>query len=171
LAPGAGDDFYAGCTSIARAANVKTIVDAVGAPLKLALAEKPTVVKPNRAELGTTFDRSIESDDALRDAMRRVIDLGATWVVVTDGPRDTHVTDGSEFWHIATPAVRAVNPIGSGDSFAAGLAAGLRREMNVPDACALGVVCAAANAMTADAGHVNKEAIANLAKVVKAELL
>jgi tagatose 6-phosphate kinase len=171
LAPGAGDDFYAGCVSIARSANVKTVVDAVGAPLKLSLSEKPTIVKPNRAELGATFDRSIESEESLRDAMKRVIDLGAMWVVVTDGPRDTHVTDGNEFWRIATPTIKAVNPIGSGDAFAAGLAAGLRREMNVPDACALGVVCAAANTLTAHAGHVNKDDIANLAKVVKAEQL
>ncbi|MBC8108523.1 MAG: 1-phosphofructokinase family hexose kinase [Anaerolineae bacterium] len=169
LAPGAGNDFYAGCVSIARNAGVKTVVDARGIPLKLALAEKPTVVKPNRTELGATFDRLIESEESLRDAMKRVVELGAAWVVVTDGARDTIVSDGNEFWRIATPAVKVINPIGSGDSFAAGLAAGLRREMNVPDACALGVVCAAANAMTSHAGHVNKEDITALAKVVTVE--
>ncbi|CAN5412028.1 tagatose-6-phosphate kinase [soil metagenome] len=169
LAPGACGDFYAGCVSIARGAGVRTIVDACHVPLTLALAEKPTIVKPNRAELGATLDRSIESDDSLRDAMKRVIEMGATWVVVTDGPRDTTISNGAEFWRITTPAVKVINPIGSGDSFAAGLAAGLRREMQVPDACALGVVCAAANAMTAHAGHVNKEDIANLAKIVNPE--
>jgi tagatose 6-phosphate kinase len=169
LAPAAGNDFYAGCVSIARGANVKTIVDARDTPLKLALAEKPTIVKPNRAELGATFDRSIESEASLRDAMKRVVEMGASWIVVTDGAKDTMISDGKEFWRIATPAVKVINPIGSGDSFAAGLAAGLRREMNVPDACALGVVCAAANAMTAHAGHVNKENIAELAKVVTVE--
>lgn len=169
LAPGAGDDFYAGCVSIARSSNVKTIVDARETPLKLALAEKPTVVKPNRQELAETLNRSIESEDSLRDAMKRVIDLGATWIVVTHGARDTMISDGNEFWRIATPSVKVINPIGSGDAFAAGLAAGLRREMNVPDACALGVVCAAANAMTPHAGHVNKEDITALAKVVTVE--
>jgi tagatose 6-phosphate kinase len=169
LAPGAGDDFYAGCVTIARGANVQTVVDAVGTPLKLAMFEHPTIVKPNRAELNATLNRSVETDDNLRDAMAQVIDLGAKWIVVTDGPRDTHLTDGKDFWRIQTPAINAVNPIGSGDAFAAGLAAGLRRKRPVPDACALGVVCAAANAMTAHAGHVNKEDIANLAKVVSAE--
>jgi tagatose 6-phosphate kinase len=169
LAPDAGDDFYAGCVSITRNANVKSIVDAVGAPLKLSLSEQPTIVKPNRAELGATFDRSIETEQALRDAMKRMIDLGAMWIVVTDGPHDTHVTNGTEFWRIASPSIKVVNPIGSGDAFAAGLAAGLRRGLNVPDACALGVVCAAANAMTAHAGHVNKDDIACLANVVRAE--
>jgi tagatose 6-phosphate kinase len=169
LAPGAGDDFYAGCVSIARGANVKTIVDGRDAPLKLALAEKPTIVKPNRAELAATLGVPIESQIALHDAMKQVIELGASWIVVTDGLKDTIVSDGHDFWRIATPAVKSINPIGSGDSFAAGLAAGLRREMNVPDACALGVVCAAANAMTPHAGHVEKEDIANLAKVVTVE--
>src|SRR4051812_1186098 len=57
LAPGCGDDFYARCIRMANAAHVRAIVDAKGAPLKLALTEKPFVVKPNRAELSATVDQ------------------------------------------------------------------------------------------------------------------
>ena len=154
LAPGAGDDFNAKCVRLAGQRNVRTIIDAKGAPLRLALSQRPTVIKPNRAELAATVEDTIDSEAGLRDAMRKVVSLGAEWVAVTHGVGDTLISDGSRFWRIATPKVEAVNPIGSGDSFAAGLAAGLRRGQDVPEACRLAVACASANAMTPNAGEV-----------------
>jgi tagatose 6-phosphate kinase len=162
LAPGAGDDYYAKCVRIARQRDVRTIVDAKGPPLRLALREAPTVVKPNRAELATALDMSIDSEAALRVAMQKVVSLGAQWAAVTHGVDDTMISDGSRFWRIATPKVQMVNPIGSGDSFAAGLAAGLRRGQQMPEACRLAVACASANAMTSNAGEVRTSDVENL---------
>ena len=59
---------------MAAEANVRVILDARGEPLKLALALHPFVVKPNRAELAETVGVSIDSDKALRDARRRLLD-------------------------------------------------------------------------------------------------
>src|SRR5439155_4364955 len=86
VAPGFGDDFYARCLRLAATTNVPAILDAKGAPLQLALAERPFVVKPNRVELSATVNHAIESDGQLRDAMRQIISRGANWVVVTNGP-------------------------------------------------------------------------------------
>jgi tagatose 6-phosphate kinase len=171
LAPGAGDDYYAKCVRLARQHHVRTIVDAKGAPLRLALRERPTVVKPNRAELAMALEIKIDSDAALRDAMRRVVSLGAEWVAVTHGVGDTMISDGSRFWRIATPKLKAVNPIGSGDSFAAGLAAGLRHGQEVPEACRLAVACASANAMTQNAGEVRTADVEDLLSRIVVEQL
>src|SRR5205809_1468292 len=54
LAPIVPDDFYARCVALASERNVATIVDAKGEPLRNTLAKKPTIVKPNRAELAAT---------------------------------------------------------------------------------------------------------------------
>ncbi len=169
LAPGSGDDFYARCLKLACAANVRTIVDAKGSPLQVALAEKPFIVKPNRSELSATVERSIESDTQLRDAMRAIISMGATWAVVTNGPAETIVSDGRSFWQLKTPKIELISPIGSGDSFAAGMSIGLLEGKDVPEACALGVACGAANAMTDLAGHVRREDVARLAAVIEPE--
>src|SRR5256885_8838859 len=72
LAPGCGDDFYARCIKLAHRASVQTILDAKGAPLELALPEKPFLVKPNRAELAATVNRPIDSEDHVRDAIRAI---------------------------------------------------------------------------------------------------
>jgi 1-phosphofructokinase family hexose kinase len=171
LAPGCGDDFYARCMKLANAANVRTILDTRAAPLHHALPEKPFLVKPNRAELSATVNRKIESDEDLKSAIRSMIDMGAQWAVVTHGASVTIVSDGREFWRIATPKVDAINPIGSGDSVAAGIAMGLIDGASVPDACALGVACGAANAMTELGGHVNPDDVERLRGQVCAHML
>jgi tagatose 6-phosphate kinase len=161
LPPGAPADFYARCVRGANKTS-RVILDAVGKPLIEAIKEKPFVVKPNQSEIARTLGIPIESDSQLRDAMCDLIARGATWVVCTRGTAPTLVTDGKEFWQVDTPKVKAINPIGSGDSFAAGLASGISKGLEIPRACILAVACGAANAMTADAGHVNPEDVHTL---------
>ena len=156
LTPGGPADFYADAVALAKGAGRFVLLDASGEPLRRALSSRPDVVKPNRSELAATTGVDIDSDAALRDAIRRLIDQGPAWAVVTAGGGSTVVSDGRTFWTVSTPAVAVVSPIGSGDSFAAGLLAGVARGQEVPEACRLAVACGAANAMTSKAGHVRR---------------
>lgn len=170
LPPGANANFYARCVKLAQPA-IPVIVDAVGPPLIEALAGKPFVVKPNRSELGRTLGIDVESDQAMRDAMQQLISRGARWVVVTEGKHGVVVTDGQSFWRITTPAIEVVSAIGSGDSFAAGLAAGIVQGMEVPQACILGAACGSANAMIPHAGHVRSDDVAAIQKAIRLETI
>jgi len=161
LPPGAPQRFYADCVSLA-GVSVPVILDAKGEPLDWALERRPTVVKINRAELAQTLDADVDDEDAVRGAMRQVVVRGARWVVVTSGKMPTYLTDGRRFFVAQTPTVDVVNPIGSGDAFAAGLSAGLARGQDVPESIPLAVGCATANAMTTDAGHVRREDVDRL---------
>ena len=156
LTPGGPADFYADAVTAAKAAGTFVLLDASGEPLRRALSAKPDVVKPNRSELATTTGVVIDSDAALRGAIRRLVAQGPTWAVVTAGGGATVVSDGRDFWTVSTPPVTVVSPIGSGDSFAAGLLAGVARGQDVPQACRLAAACGAANAMTRKAGHVRR---------------
>jgi 1-phosphofructokinase family hexose kinase len=164
LPPGAPQDFYADC--VRAAAAVTVILDATGAPLAQALAARPTVVKPNRAELAQTMGIRIETPQQLHDAMRRLAGQGPTWVVVTLGADGVAACDGKSIWQIAAPPVSAVSTIGCGDAFAAGLAAALCDGRSVPEACVLGAACGGANALNIPAGHARREDIERLRKVV-----
>ena len=162
LTPNPPADFYAWCANRASEGAINTIIDASGEPLRRALSARPLIVKPNRAELAKTLDTPIESDDALRDAIKQLIDLGPHWAVVTEGKAGAIVSDGKQFWRVRSPKVEAVNPIGSGDSLAAGLASAISSGQRMPAACKLGVACGAANAMTARAGTVRPDDVAEL---------
>jgi tagatose 6-phosphate kinase len=94
--------------------------------------------------------------------MMELSERGAQWVVVTRGRQETLITDGQRFWTASTPAVKVVSAIGSGDAFAAGVASALQSGEPMPQACVLGVACAAANAMTPFSGHVRLEDVQRL---------
>jgi tagatose 6-phosphate kinase len=162
LPPEAPVDFYSQCVATAIGANKFVVLDATGEPLRLALKNRPTVIKPNRQELSQTVGSPVESDEQLKSAIRQLLAMGPQWAVVTNGAKDTVASDGKSFWKISTPKVKVVSPIGSGDSFAAGLTAGIFGEKPVPEACKLAAACGSANAMTARAGHVSRDEVSQL---------
>ncbi len=155
LAPGIDDRFYARCADVASSAGAEVIVDATGAPLRHALARRPAAVKPNRAELGETVGMPVDTEPQLRDAMRRLIDMGPRWAVVTLGAGGVALGDVGGFWRITVPAVDVVSPIGSGDSLAGAMAAGLARGLAMTDAALLGAAAATANCLSAEPGVVS----------------
>ena len=162
LTPRAPQDFYARCVARAAQHGVRTIVDGSGEPLKQALAAKPFIVKPNRAELGRTLGMDASTDAGVRDAMRHALSWGVQWVVVTMGRDGAIASDGNAFWRVRTPDVRVINPIGSGDAFAAGLSIALTCGPTMPEALVVGAACGVANAMTRVAGHVRPDDVATL---------
>jgi tagatose 6-phosphate kinase len=169
LTPGAPQTFYRACVELAAGANVPTVLDATGDPLRLALPARPFVIKPNRTEVGRTLGVDVAGDDTLRGAIRRLLTDGPSWAVVTMGGDGAVISDGTRFWRLRHPPVKVVSPIGSGDSFSAGLAVGIVRGQDVPDAARLGAACGAANAMTASAGHVNRDDVLRILRDVSVD--
>jgi len=142
---GCGDNFYARLTRAARKAGVPVAVDAQKAQLMGAVREHPSLVKINRAELAAAAGKGGVT------ALRK---FGAERVVITSGAKPVVGFDGRERWVVHPPRVKALNPIGSGDSMLAGIVAGLRRGWELREAVRLGVACGAANALTETAGVV-----------------
>jgi tagatose 6-phosphate kinase len=177
LPAGAPQDFYARWVPLAREQGATLILDARGEPLKLALAHRGLdgsggfIVKLNRDELAATLGIAIEDEAALLRATRQIVpENGAA--IVTHGSKGVVASDGARVWRMIPPKVRAISAVGSGDSFAAGVALGLCRGGTLPEAMALGAACGAANAMTALAGHLNARDVEMLkAKVTVSEVV
>ena len=137
--------------------------------MRLALAHKPLVIKPNKSELAATVGIDVRTDDDLRRAIARVLEAGPAWAVVTMGGEGAVVGGGGSFWRVRIPKVDVVSPIGSGDSFFAGLAAGIYRGQPVPEACRLAAACGCANAMTPVSGLVHPADVRRLVEAVRVE--
>jgi tagatose 6-phosphate kinase len=170
LPPGANSDFYAQCVQLA-GDTVRVIVDAVGQPLMETLKFQPFVIKPNQSEVGRTLGVDVSDETKLKDAMGQLLSRGAQWVIVTRGTSPALITNGQAFWQITIPHVKSISPIGSGDAFAAGLAAGLMTGKEVPEASLLATACGCANAMTPDAGHLNRESVCELTQKINIDRL
>lgn len=135
------DELMANCRG-------RVLLDARGAELWAGLACHPFLVKPNREELAATVGRPLPDEAALRSAMLELIERGAEWVLVTDGPGAVWLASAREWWRFTPETIRVVNPIGCGDCLAAGLVAGLDEGLSCPEAVCRGIAAAAQNAQS-----------------------
>ena len=169
IAPGVDQGLYRVCVQLAHEHRLLTVVDAQGVALTEALAARPGLVKPNRSELAATLRRELRDGVALVAGMRELGERGAQRVVVTAGKEPTLAFDGQKLWRIKSPRITAVNPIGSGDAFAAGVVWRLVRGDDLGEACRWGAAAGAANALTLMPGEVNRADVDRLAAEVAVE--
>lgn len=162
--PGVPEDFYGRLVRRAHVAEVPVIADAQKALLRGALAEGPFLVKPNLEETAAALDLSLAEDESgAGAAVDALTEAGAEWALVTTGATGAMLGDASGArWGLRPPRVEALNPIGSGDSLAAGLAVALSRGEPVPEAAAFGTACAAANVLTPTSGVVRPDDVEKL---------
>jgi tagatose 6-phosphate kinase len=133
------------------------LLDVGGAPLRLALAAQPDVVKVSLDEgRAAGFD-----GDALAIA-RGLAQAGAGLAIVTDGARGAAAATVDEAWLVGAATVHARNAVGSGDSFNAALSLALDAGATIPDALAAGAAAGAANAETLGAGMLDAARVAEL---------
>jgi len=169
IASGCPPTLYRDCAQLAEKSGALSVVDAQSAPLTEALKAKPGLVKPNRAELAATVGRKLKSEADVMRAMRELHERGAQRVIVTAGPAPTLAFDGKLFWRVVSPCIQAVNPIGSGDTFTAGVVWRLLRGDDLGEACRWGAAAGAANALTPMPGELNRRDVIRLTK--KAQVL
>ena len=171
ITPGGPTDLYARGTQLAHEASALSIVDAQGPALEQALGSQPGLVKPNHAELAATVGRELKDERSVMTAMRELAERGAQRVVITAGKDPALAFDGRSFWRIRAPRLEAVNPIGSGDAFTAGLAWRLLRGEDLGEACRWASAVGSANALTIMAGEVHRNDVERLVKNVALESL
>ncbi|CAN5280558.1 1-phosphofructokinase family hexose kinase [soil metagenome] len=123
----------------------RLVVDTHGVALAAFLdGASPELVKVNRSEAAALAalpgDAPLES---LADALRQR--SGGT-VVITDGTAGSLALDEHGAYRVSPDPVHGRYPVGSGDSFLAGLLVGLERGDALPDALLLAAASGSANA-------------------------
>lgn len=165
LPPGVAVSFYA---RLCTASPVPVVLDAQREPLRLALAERPFLVKPNRQEsiaaLGLSSDASaLACAHALRTA-------GAQNALVSEGKAGAVLLTDEGAWRVLPPPITPLNPIGSGDALMAGvLFSHFVQGQSLLSAVQFGTACAAANCLTLTSGVVDTETINQLLSQVVLE--
>ena len=155
-------DAYAQLAKLVAGRGGRVILDAPGEPLLLALEHKPFVVKINDAELLDTV-----GGDDLMAACRELTGRGAQSVLITRGSRSAFFVDGFQTLEIFPPRIEAVNPIGSGDAVAAGMAVELARGRDISEAAVAGMACGAANALNLISGFLKLDDVERLRPLVR----
>ena len=176
LPPGSPPDAYARLTRVARAEGALALVDSGGSQLHAALEAGADFVVPNLAEAeGLLHGRSVEdvevpapeARDRATAAAQRLATTTLGTAIVTAGSAGLAVARGEASWWVDAPEVEVRNPIGAGDSFAAGLAAALEQGAQVLDAVVAGIGAAAASVETVLAGGIDADRAAALADLTR----
>jgi 6-phosphofructokinase 2 len=148
LPPGVPADFYLRLARALEPSGTRLLLDTCGDPLRAALDGGVHLVKPNYREFDELEGGEPTDSERERRAARLVTAGRAEVVIVTLGARGALLVSATDRLLIPAPRVERVDsPVGAGDSFMAALAIGLASGRNLTDACAFGVVAAAA-AMT-----------------------
>ena len=117
---GATEDIYKTLMKSAKD-GVKIVLDTVGEPLKLALLQKPFLVKPNIDELCDFFGAEITTDEGIITYAKKLNEMGAKNVLVSLGEKGAILlTENEDIIKCDIPKGEMLNTVGAGDSMVAG---------------------------------------------------
>jgi 1-phosphofructokinase family hexose kinase len=162
--PGMRPDDYAALVEASHDAGRPCLVDVGGDALAAALTAHPEIVKVSRDEADSVV--GVPAGDAL-SAARALVAQGAILAIVTDGARGAAATDGRSSWEVDVPRIRAVDAIGSGDAFTAGLIVAIDAGGSTDEALASAAAAGTANAEILGAGRLDSARQAELVGQVR----
>lgn len=122
----------------------KTIIldPAPARPIPADLLKRCTVVTPNATELRTITEELPESA-TVEDRINHLLQVGVDLVVHKSGSAGAYIADGTSLVHVPAFKVKAVDSTAAGDTFNAGLAAGLARGFSMEESVRLANAAAA----------------------------
>lgn len=141
-------------------------VDTSGGALQEAVAAASTCIKINGEEAEALLGQPVRNPPQALRAAREILRRGPRAAAITLGSAGAVLMTCAGGWHARSPLVEAVNPVGSGDCFLAGLVAGLSEGHGEAEALRLAMACGAANALTMHAGDIAWEQVEGLASAV-----
>lgn len=119
-------DVYRKWIKIASDLGAMTVLDADGELLLEGIQGHPTVVKPNRKELGVLLGRNVDivSDEVIQ-SVRDFLTGDMRMIFLTLGPQGAVLVERDNVIFAPAPDVNVVSTVGAGDAMAAAIAVGL----------------------------------------------
>jgi tagatose 6-phosphate kinase len=127
------------------------------------------MIKPNEREFSDLVDRSVSDEAEMVEILNEWKTYGIPVVVVTLGDRGAIVLVDGEIYRVTAPAVSAVNPVGSGDAFTAGMASGFEKGWPIEETLKFAAATGAANALEKRAGVIDLNNLERLKNEVQIE--
>jgi tagatose 6-phosphate kinase len=160
---------YSDLISLGRARRIPVFLDTYGPALEAIWGFWPSVIQLNRREAaGQLRKKSVTDQDVLGllDDWHR---HGVVCGIVTDGPHPVLIQSRGKRYRAIPPSIKAVNPIGSGDSMLAGLVDAWLADISTEPMLRHALACGVANAMVWDAGAIDPEEVRRLQDTIVLE--
>ncbi|WP_233264616.1 1-phosphofructokinase family hexose kinase [Flavobacterium sp. I-STPA6A] len=148
LNEGLATDFYQRIAQIAKASNIKVIVDTSGEPLEKVLETGVYLIKPNIGELAKLIgvDR-LELPEVEKAAKQLIVNKSAEIIVVSLGADGAILVTQDETHFVQAPKVEKKSTVGAGDSMVGGMVWALSQNKTLKEVIQWGVACGSAATM------------------------
>ncbi|MFM0761502.1 tagatose-6-phosphate kinase [Streptococcus suis] len=160
LPKGLASNYYVKVIELCKKCGVAVVLDCSGKALKNVLEsqQKPTVIKPNTEELSQLIGKNVTDDiQELKAVLSGQLFQGIEWIVVSLGAKGAFAKHKDKFYRVKIPKINVVNPVGSGDSTVAGIAASLKHALPDVELLNNANVLGMLNAQEEQTGFVNLE--------------
>ncbi|MDO4535710.1 MAG: 1-phosphofructokinase family hexose kinase [Clostridium perfringens] len=161
--------FYKELIRIANAKGKKFLLDTSGELLRKGIEEKPYFIKPNKDEIECFTGKVIKSDEDAISEIKKFQEMGVRLVVISLGAEGSIAGYNGKFYKITFPKVHAINTVGSGDSYVAGVAIALNRGYDIKELLKLASACGTANSLEKETGFVREDVVLDLIDKVSVE--
>ncbi|HEL1960054.1 TPA: tagatose-6-phosphate kinase [Streptococcus suis] len=172
LPKGLASNYYVEIVELCKKCGVAVVLDCSGEALKNVLEsqQKPTVIKPNTEELSQLIGKKVTDDiQELKSVLSGQLFQGIDWIVVSLGAQGAFAKHNDKFYRVRIPKIKVVNPVGSGDSTVAGIAAGLVHALPEAELLKNANVLGMLNAQEEQTGYVNLENAESLYSQIEVE--
>lgn len=153
LPNGLKTNTYGSLIKEARKRGIKFFLDTSGEALLQGIDEKPFFIKPNADELKLITKKANNTKADIVAAILELQHRGIELITVSLGAGGSITGYKDKLYEVVLPKVEILNPVGSGDSFVAGMAVAFKRGMDIEQAIAFASACGTANAMEKSTGY------------------
>lgn len=164
-------DFYQKLIEIANNQGKKFLLDTSGDLLREGIKGKPYFIKPNKDEIEALTGRKIDTIADIISEIKRFQADGIEFVAISLGVEGSVAGYKGKFYKVSIPKVKAVNPVGSGDSYVSGVAVAIQRGYEIEEILKFASACGTANAMEKESGFVTESVVNELISKIKVEEL
>lgn len=158
--------IYAELIRAVRETEAIVFLDTSGESLRSGIKGMPFFIKPNADEIAQIAGRPIEGETGLIRQVKQLMSQGVDCVTVSLGAGGSITGYKNEIFRVAFPPIEAINPVGSGDAYLAGMAAGMHEKKPFEECLRLASACGTSNALSPRAGYVDIEQVQSLMKQV-----
>lgn len=173
LPAGVPDEFYAELIRSAGELGCRIFLDTSGKALRLALAQRPDFVKPNREEAEWLTGRVIRDIPSAREALCQILSLGARSAALSLGQDGLLWCTGENqrVYYARPPAIEARSAVGSGDATVAGFAHAIASKLSPEQIVRRAAACGTANCLVESPGRIRLSDVQEIEKSVRVETL
>jgi len=162
LSRGLSTDFYGRILAMAASRSCLTAIDATGDALRFGLQARPAMVKANAEEMNSAFgELGYDAQQIAMSMTARGAEL-PRHSLITLGSSGALYMHGGTLWYARPPAVSSLNPIGAGDSFAAGFIKAVLDRKPPADALRFATAVAVSDVLTPEPGTIVSDEIGDL---------